>query len=516
MRIALMVAVSAIVYANSLFNQFTFDDDVYIVRNPVVTNLSVKGLFEPAKANTTHRFFRPMTFASYQLNWALGGVRPFGYHLVNLLLHTAVTLLLFLVLKTLLEKISQGATIAWVTALLFAVHPIHTEAVASIVGRSELLAAGFLLAAWLLHLRDWPVGSLACFALALLSKESAIVFVPLALAGDYARGKLKPLLRYVVIAGVAAVYVASLWKAQGFAEKTLFLNNPLATLPPDLRVLNALRIAWRYLALLVYPATLSCDYSYNSIQLYATWRHLAPALIASTVVFAIWIWAFWAKRMAWFLAGAIYFAGWAVTANVLFPTGTIMGERLAYLPSAGFCLLAVLLWSQLERQRAKLAWALLFLAVAALSVRTVIRTRDWRDNFTLFSAGVRAVPDNAKLLDGLGGEYIMRGRRDLASPYLDAAFRIYPHVPEANEQDFRIVYLAMDSTKAGETNDALEFLNVEIRRSPQFSPAWSARGVVHYNMRDSLAARRDAQNALRLDPGNLQAEYLLNALAAGN
>jgi protein O-mannosyl-transferase len=514
-RIALLLAISVVVYANSLFNQFTYDDDVYIVRNPVVTNLSIKGLFEPAKANTTHRFFRPVTFASYQMNRAIGGANPFGYHLVNLLLHAAVTWLLFLVLKKLLEQAPQGATIAWVAALLFAVHPIHTEAVTSVVGRSELLAAGFLLAAWLLHLEDRPVASLICFALALLSKESAIAFVPLALAGDYARGKFKPAYRYVAIVGVAAIYAIVLWKAQGFAEKTLFLNNPLATLPADLRILNALRIGWKYVGLMVYPASLVCDYSYNSIPLYATWAHLAPALIAWLIVFGLWAWTFLTGRTAWFLVGAIYFAGFAVTANVLLPTGTIMGERLAYLPSAGFCLLLPLLWARLEAHQSKLAWALLLLVVSAMSVRTVVRNRDWHDNFALFSAGVRAVPENAKLQDGLGGEYILRGRPDLAAPHLDAAFRIYPNVPEANEADFRMVYLAANSMKVGETNDALKFMDVEISRSPQFSPAWSQRAVLYYKMGDPAMARDDAQTALRLDAGNLQAQYLLNALEAG-
>jgi len=148
MRVALLLTVAMLVYGNTLLNSFTMDDFQYIVRNPTVTNLSVSGLFEPNKDSNV---FRPVTFATFALNWAVGGAHTVGYHLLNVVLHTAVTLLLYLVLRKLLEARPQGATVAWAAVLLFAVHPIHTEAVASIVGRSEMLAAGFLLAAWLLH-----------------------------------------------------------------------------------------------------------------------------------------------------------------------------------------------------------------------------------------------------------------------------------------------------------------------------------------------------------------------------
>ncbi|MBZ5665809.1 MAG: DUF1736 domain-containing protein [Acidobacteriia bacterium] len=516
-RVALLLAVAMLVYGNALLNGFTFDDDTYILDNPTVTKLSVRGLFEPATTDPHHRFFRPTTFATYDLNWAIAGARPFGFHFFNVLLHAAVTLLLYMVLRKLLEAAARGTTIAWAAALLFAVHPIHTEAVASIVGRSELLAAGFLLAAWLLHLHDRPILALVCFVLALMSKESAVAFVPLALAGDYARGKLKPLHRYGWIAGAAVLYMALLWNAQGgrFGEQeVLFLNNPLAKLPASLRILNALRVAWKYVGVQVYPAALSCDYSYNAIPLYASWRHTAPAAVAALLVLAAWIWAMWTKRSEWFLAGAIYLAGFAVTANILVPTGTIMGERLAYFPSAGFCLFAALLWMWVEERRRKLAWTVLGIVVVALATRTVVRNRDWRDNFSLFSAGTQAVPGSAKLHDGLGGEYILRGQRDKALPELQTAIHIYPNVPVADENDFRLVYLAAELMKLGETDDALEFLDAEIANSPGFSLAWSNRAVIRYQRGEITSAREDAQNALRLDPANIQAQYLLNSLGA--
>ena len=286
-RIAVLLAVVIVVYANALRNGFTLDDNIYIVTNPMVTHFSIRGLFAPTAYNNV---FRPLLFGSFALNWAIEGARPFGYHVLDLLLHGAVTLLLYLVLKKLLESIPQGALAAWVAALLFAVHPLHTEAVDSISARSELLAMAFLLGAWLLHLSDRPILALIAFLLALLSKESAVAFVPLVLAGDYARGRGKPIFRYASVAGLAVAYMAILWKAQGgkFGEKSVsFLDNPLAHLPASLRILNALRISWKYLGLHVFPAALSCDYSYNEIPIYGNWRFGVAAALATLLVLAL-------------------------------------------------------------------------------------------------------------------------------------------------------------------------------------------------------------------------------------
>jgi hypothetical protein len=150
-RVLLLLVLAILIYANTLLNSFTYDDQGYILRNQTVKTLSVRGLLQPTRFNNV---FRPVTFASFALNWAAAGARPFGDHLVNVLLHAAVVLLLYCLLALLLESVPQGTTLAFATVLLFAVHPIHTEAVASIAARSELLAAGFLLAAWILHLRD--------------------------------------------------------------------------------------------------------------------------------------------------------------------------------------------------------------------------------------------------------------------------------------------------------------------------------------------------------------------------
>src|ERR1700758_2950123 len=119
MRVWLLVVAAILVYLNALPNGFTYDDQVYIVHNPVVAHPSLRGFLRPLESNNV---FRPVYIGSFVLNRLVGGMQPFGYHLLNVLLHAAAVILLYFLLQALLESSSNAATIAFATALLFAVH----------------------------------------------------------------------------------------------------------------------------------------------------------------------------------------------------------------------------------------------------------------------------------------------------------------------------------------------------------------------------------------------------------
>jgi len=540
-QIAVLLGLVLLAYANSLSNGFTLDDELYIERNPQVTTHTLRLLFHP---NAISNVFRPVTFATLAVNWIAAGHQPFGYHLLNLSLHAGVVMLLLLALRNVLGALSNGALIAFVAALLFAVHPIHTEAVSSVVGRSELLAAGFLLAAWLFHLQDRFLLASLAFGLALLSKESAIGLLPIALAGDYAKGKLKPFIRYAGLAVLTLLYIGALWKLQGGhfgAQSVSVLDNPLALLPARLRILNALRIAWKYLGILVLPATLSCDYSYNQIAMYGDFWHLALPAVAAAGAAALFIVAVWQRKPGFSVAGAIYFAGFAATSNVVMPTGTIFAERLAYLPSAGFCLLLAILLAWLANRRRFAAIALLVLAVAGFAVRTLARNRDWRDNTTLYLSAADAVPNSAKMrafrgIVYLGKNDFARSRRDLetalaikpdypdaveamgllelrsgnrqsALDYLQRALEMSS--PEDFDYDYRAANLAALLIETGKLDEAMKLLNRRIAETPGYARLWSNRAALRVALGQFAEGLADAKTALRLDPHNDQARKVL-------
>jgi Tfp pilus assembly protein PilF len=305
-------------------------------------------------------------------------------------------------------------------------------------------------------------------------------------------------------------------------------------------------VAWKYVGLQFYPATLSCDYSFNQIPTYLDLRHTLPWAIGALAAVSAWVWAVWKRQSALALAGGIYLAGFAVTANILLPTGTIMGERLAYLPSVGFCLLIAMAWMGLQNRNRVLKFGLSAIVIAALGMRSVVRNRDWKDDLTLYSAAVRAVPGSAKMHADLATEYVNSGQAELARKQFQAALLINPVYPDAMEAygllearagnyqkggrlladalymsgrnnpnyDYMTVNLAVVLMQTNQMDSALEVLNREITESPQYARAWSNRAVIRYKRGETIAARADAETALRLDPSNGQAHSLVALLNA--
>src|SRR5712692_9504485 len=187
-RIAILIFVAAwAVYLNSLGGQFVFDDTSIIQNNPQIRSLGITNLQHIFGSHYWQTvagqggLYRPVVILSYALNYAVGGFDPAGYHFVNVLLHALNSVLVFLIIH---ELFGDLVFAAW-SGLLFALHPIRTEAVAYVVGRAESLAAFFFLVAWLCYIRRKLVLSAAAFLLAVLSKESAFTFLAVPLLTDY-------------------------------------------------------------------------------------------------------------------------------------------------------------------------------------------------------------------------------------------------------------------------------------------------------------------------------------------
>ncbi len=532
-QLLLLSGVLVLVYGNALFNGFTLDDNYYIAGNSQIVHAPWRILIEPHENSNV---YRPVTHLSYSLNYYTSGLAPWGFHFTNILLHLGVTLLLFALLARFFPE-----PVAMAACWLFAVLPIHTEAVTSAVGRSELLAALFLLSAWILHLRDKEAPALGCFLLAMMSKESTAVLPALLVLGDYAADRLRPIARYVRSAAVAAAYLGWLWYMQGgrFGRPLIpKIDNPLAELPAFWRVVNALGVAGKYLALQVYPARLSADYSYNAIPVTYDW--FLP-LLAAVCVAGLWLWAIWRRRSGLMLGIGIYIICFATTANILIPTGTILGERLAYLPSAGFCLLAAL---AITRLPARVSTGVLAVVICAMSVRTIVRNRDWKDDFTLFRAALDAVPDSVKVRNNYGGLLVSRGDAQGARVQYETAMKIDADYPDLLASYGLLEYRAGNRAVAeqmmeralgmsgrdnpnydlmatnwaavlvstGRADAALPILNKVIAASPNYSRALANRAVSEYHRGERDPARADARRALAADPDNKQAQTVLRLL----
>ncbi len=462
-RAAILVLVAALaVYLNSLGGQFVFDDTSIIQNNPQIRRLSITNLHQVFGSHYWQTvagqggLYRPVVILSYALNYTVGGLNPWGYHFLNVLLHALNAVLVFWIVQ---ELFGELVFAAW-SGVLFALHPIRTEAVAYVVGRAESLAAFFFLVAWLCYVRRKPVLSAVAFLLAVLSKESAFTFLAIPIITDYVARHQLEVRRYLLFGLAAAIAVGLRYAALGgFAP--LYINptsNPLATAGTLARVLTATQVFGKYLWLLVFPVPLSADYSFNQISPVTTPADLS-FLISAVLLLAILVAVVRSFRRSppLFLCGIFFLATFSLTSNFIRPIGTIMAERLLYLPSLGFtCAVAYLLARARHRETTHAAGVLLALLWAG---RTVARNADWKDHLSLFSSAVIVSPNSSLVQANLANALLyQRGDARGAVEHAQEAIRIEPGDPAAHMTLAEAYQRLGDLVRAAETFEKVEKL----------------------------------------------------------
>jgi len=531
---AAVVLLAALSYFNILQNSFTLDDFGLIVHSRAVREgdwlFLLSTDYWAAFDNRTSGLYRPLTSLFFSLQYSLGNGGPFLFHLSSLLLHALCSLLFWLVVLRL-----AGTRAALVAGALFAVHPIHSEAVAAVAGQGDLLATLALLLALLIawtarqkanesghaKQRYWPysLGLGLAFALGLLAKEHALV-LPALLAGlDYYLCKKGRLRRFIwwdyalcVLISIGYLFlrfaVLGTWSI-GYIDP---LDNPLAALPLHLRLPDAALVAWRYLALLVLPYKLSADYSYDAVPLSVNLLPLAlPALLLLLISLALLLRKF-VRRPGLLSLGALWMlAAFAPVANVVLPIGTIMAERLLYLPSLGFCLLVGALFAQIwDRGRQRLSIAITVLLLLCFMGRTLERNGDWRNNETLFASATTTYPRSAKAHAGLGEALLQRGDAIGAIDALQHALDIYPDYAMAH-YNTGVAYLSLHQYE-----QALSAFSEALHLKPRDYRAVLNMGVALWELGRRPEAVAAYEQALRLKPGYAPArENLERALGAG-
>jgi tetratricopeptide (TPR) repeat protein len=502
---ALVAACATLPYLNGLRGDFCFDDVGVIRDNPVLhTQPSVALLwhvYEPGG------LYRPLTMLTYAANAAVSDA-PFGYHLVNIALHVLVSLAGFALAWRMLGSASAGVAVA----LLFAVHPIHSEAVTGIVGRAELLAAlGALLALLCFERaqchagaarRAWSGLSLAAFAAGLLAKESAFTALGLLAALHWWLDRQATLRRRMAVllpyGAVAAVYLGvrfAVVGSLGLRAPPGVLDNALAHVDAWTRLRTAAVVLWDYLALLTVPLHLSADYSYNQIPIALTWDD-PRFVLAAALLTALAVGLTAGARRAPVLAMAALFTAvsLALTANLLFPIGTIMGERLLYLPSLGWCLAVGWLAAAALRRRPAVAAVALAALVAAFGARTWVRNADWRDDATLFAATAIDAPNSAKAHFNGAVALQQAGRFDDAMVHYRRALAIYP--------DYAAAALGIGQVYGlrGADGAALHWYEQALQRDPNFVNAHLQMGLLHERRGEYDAAEAAFLSGLASDP----------------
>ncbi len=496
----LLFILGFILYGNTLNNRFALDDVIVITGNKytqqgmkgigdILTHDAFVGAYGEA-LNLSGGRYRPLSIVMFAVEYQIWGINPAVNHFFNVLLFALTGLLLFIVLARLLPE--QNLFIPFLTAFLFMVHPIHTEVVANIKSRDEILVLFFLLLSLLLFLRQEKMayaGSVIAFFLALLSKENAITFLailPLCCWFFTRIGLKKTVFRTLPMLAVAIVYLilrARFAGMLGDRVTTDIMDAPYLHASFWEKTATIVMILGRYLLLLVFPHPLSYDYSYNQIPL-VNWT--SPAALLSLLIHAgLLVYAALKTREKSVIAFGIYFyfITISIVSNLVFNIGTPMAERFLYLSSTGFCLAAAGVIQQLakagNRKKDKIAWKPLWLVpltIAGLvaSAKTINRNKDWENNYTLYKADVDKVPNSARA-------------------------RLYYGIELIGQYD-----------KTGNPliiQESIAQISRSCEINPGFSYAFHNLGVAYQRINNHDEAIRCYKRVLALDSGNVQALY---------
>jgi tetratricopeptide (TPR) repeat protein len=415
---------AVLAYANSFRAGLIYDNQFVLVKDSRIRQVTEENLHliltkDYWYKNSVSTLYRPLTTLSYLFNHAVlgNGDAPAGYHAVNLALHAANIALVYLLGWLVLAEFWP----AFAMAALWAVHPVLTESVTNVVGRADLLAAFGVLAGLLCYARGvaavrrrailWQAGVLAASAIAIFSKESGIVIIAAIFLYDIAWCRQAPLRARIAgyLAAAVPIVLFLAVRAQVIngtpVEVIGFTDNPLTGADFWTGRLTAVKVLGKYLWLLFWPARLSCDYSFNQIPLFSwnlgrweDWQALI-ALAVYAAAAALAVLSYRRSRPVFFLIGFL-FAAMVPTANIFLLIGTIMAERLLYLPSVAFA--GCLAWAGWNLYRRLQPWlaarlaapALLTIVCLALGGRTFARNFDWYDEGALWKSSERVCPQS--------------------------------------------------------------------------------------------------------------------------
>jgi len=433
----LLGILSFLVYANTLKNQYALDDFNVIKENSIVTKgaSAIGEIFStPYRRGwfiTTNDLYRPLSLVMFAVEYQLSDGSPALGHFMNVLLFAGCVIFLFLFLDSLFEK--KKPLVAFLAALLFALHPIHTEVVANIKSRDEILCFFFAFLSLNVFIKYLDFGKIKhlvlgclCFFLSLLSKETVITFlgiIPLIFffyrnedkkrsayitGGAFAIAVLFLIIRFSILAAYDANHAADV----------SFIDNMLSGAPSAAaRLATEIEILGKYLKSLMLPYPLICDYSYNSIPFVGfgnLWVLLSLAVYGFLAYFGV-RGLVKSKKNPFVFAVLFFLASISLFSNIPFLIGTPMAERFLFFVSVGFCLavaLAIEKWVlQTDNADLSLLTSPKVIGIAGLIAVvycgiTVSRNGDWYDNLSLFKADVNKSPEDSRLAYYYGTELV--------------------------------------------------------------------------------------------------------------
>jgi hypothetical protein len=442
----LIPLIAILIYIPSFNADFTLDDVLIVEDNSFVKSIDQipsiwTSHYWAGKVDATDTgLYRPLTLTTYNLQYALTGKNPDAFHIVNILLHALVCLMLMKMASLLFLDFR----LVVISGLLFAIHPIHTEAVAGIVGRAEILAALFILASMVCyhHWRQnggikWLVLLLVSTFAAITSKEHGFLMIAiLALQETYYYFSSKTFdwnerKKWIAFGSVAMLSVG-MWLVRSTITGPTASHELWANVGSAERMATSIRTTAEYLGLHLWPFPLSADYWIEEVPIVGFGN--ISVFISLLVIVGIVSLAFYLRRKMPVASWGIlfFFLMLLPVSNFVFAAGFLKAERILYIPSIGLIILiTVMLTKLLDVKSGRIpGFILLGLFILLFTWRTWTRTGDWKNNYTLALATLQTSPNSPRFNNMMGLELRAQNKNNEALTYFEKAVQANPnHVP---------------------------------------------------------------------------------------
>ncbi|MDD5530417.1 MAG: tetratricopeptide repeat protein [bacterium] len=518
--IFLIATLGIAIYANSLNNGFVYDDTIFITNNIYIKNLeNLPKLFNmdifcakdsPQKVKNAVYYYRPLQAVSNMFDYSLWRLNVFGYHLTNLLWHLLTAILIYFLVNLLFRDLK----ISLIAGLLFVAHPIHTEAVTYISGRTDLMASSFLLLSFILFIKYrqfslpkrnyYYAGSVISFIFAILSKETGVILPFILILYDWLFSKQEKNIKFIskllsrisIFIIIDIIYAGLRFAILNFGEWGL-----KSGINPYLRILTACKSTLLYIKLLFLPFDLHMDRSMSA----ATSIFNLPVLISIVLLIIIGVLAVKAYKsnktiflsIVWFLVFLF------PTLNLVAQLPRGMLEHWVYVPSIGIFIIlgfgiAKIFEIPQEVCPSYISNAVFIVILGLYSGLTIKQNTIWKDEPTLYKNMLKYRPDNVEAHYNLGNYYWRKGLLDNAIKEYEGILTLNPGNAGVHNSLGRIY------TAKGLVDKAITESKEALRLQPDLAEAHNNLGLAYDTKGLSDEALKEYKEALRLGPTSVE------------
>ncbi|HIE43639.1 MAG TPA: tetratricopeptide repeat protein [Candidatus Omnitrophica bacterium] len=513
LSIGLIVLLGFVVYSNSINGEFIWDDHILIKENNYIKDPSnlYRIFTEDIGSGSGRRYgyYRPLYILTFAMNYSLGGLNVQSYHLTNIVLHILVALCVYWLVTT----IFGDRLLSLLTGILFVVHPVSTEVVTYISGRDNSLVALFMLLCFvsyilLLHVERrslYTVMIVSCI-LALLSRENALILLPLLLAYHYTFSRKVKIKALAVIGGILSVYILGVMSllSSSILKSGLLDTSWFSTVFQ--RIPGFFVAITNYSKLMLLPFDLHVEYGDRLFNFSDLKAILGAIILCSSIFYAL------RKRSSNKLVSfsVFWFFIAILPSSNIYPINNYMAERYLYLPSIGFFLILAKLLSFIYREKKLRAFGMILIVFLSVfySSLTIKQNGYWREPVSLYRRTLKYTPDSTRAYNNLGSAYAEMGRYEEAIAAYEKLLEISPNDPRAYynlgnvytelgkfekaiisykrakelNSDFAGVYYGLGNVYKimGKNREAIDSYRKSIEINPTYAEAHNNLAIVYY------------------------------------